>query len=130
MDCILGNPGEFRLCRGGGCEVYTGTRYLPDIDHFSLLAARGLDLATFNRLGYLDAIAIPWNQPSTFHLDSQVVVRWYVNANDPILRQLGIRYVAFDVKPAPDLSAGLRPISADAVDGFWLYELPDRPGIS
>ncbi len=61
-----------------GCRVYTGTRYIPDIDDFSLFTARGLDLNAFNRLGYLDAHAIPSGQKSEFALVMPVIVRWDV----------------------------------------------------
>ena len=108
-----------------GCDVYTGTRYLPDIDHFSLFASRGLDVNTFNRLGYLDAHAIPPESRSDFELNNNVTVVWDVNPRDNLLKQLGIRYLAFSDKPSQALVAGLRPLSAGPIDGFWLFEIPE-----
>jgi hypothetical protein len=104
-----------------GCQVYTGTRYIPDIDHFPLFAARGLDLNTFNRLGYLDAHAISRDQPTRFVQRGPVIVEWDVAPTDPLLAQLDIRYVAFDSKPDAKLSDGLTAVSEEPIDGFWIY---------
>jgi hypothetical protein len=106
-----------------GLDVYTGTRYLPDIDHFALFASRGLNLDTFNRLGYLNAHAIKPGQPTQFVQTSPVVVEWDVAAADPLLPQLGIRYIAFDVKPDAIMIQGLSALSDSPVDGLWLYRI-------
>ena len=107
-----------------GCDVYTGTRYLPDIDHFSLFASRKLDVNVFNRLGYLNAHPL-WNSEKTmFKLVNPVVVEWDVNPNDPILRELGIQYLAFHSPPRIEISSKLVALSNQRVDGFSLYELP------
>jgi hypothetical protein len=107
-----------------GCQVYTGTRYIPDIDHFKLFASRGLDINTFNRLGYLDAHAIAPGQPTRFIQTSPVVVEWDVAPTDPLLPQVGIRYLAFDSQPDPKLTEHLTALTEEPVDGFWLYKLP------
>jgi hypothetical protein len=109
-----------------GCSVYTGTRYLPDIDHFSLFAARGLDLNVFNRLGYLDAAAIPASDPTRFVQTHAVVVNWNVAPDDPLLAKLGIRYVTFDEKPGPQLLHNLRAVHDGPLDGLWIYEVSGR----
>jgi hypothetical protein len=106
-----------------GLDVYTGTHYLPDIDHLSLLAEDGADLKILNRLGFLDAHAVPAGTPPTVSTVNPVIVKWSVPSNDAILPKLGIRYVAFDAKPDPDLTTGLTPVSDRAWDGFWLYRL-------
>lgn len=107
-----------------GCRVYTGLRYLPDIDHFTLFAARGLDLNLFNRLGYLNAHPITKNEITSAAWQPNGILIWNVAPTDSILPQIGIRYVAFDSKPTPDLEKGLKPLSSKPVDGFWLFELP------
>ncbi len=106
-----------------GCQVYTGTRYLPDIDHFSLLAASGLDVNLFNRLGYLNAKPTPPGIPAHFEPNPTIVVTLSVAPNDPLLRQLGIRYVAFDQEPTANLLEGLTPLHPGPLDGLWLYRL-------
>ncbi|MBV9302196.1 MAG: hypothetical protein JOY62_11150 [Acidobacteriaceae bacterium] len=106
-----------------GCNVYTGCHYLPDIDHFPLFAARGLDPPALNRLGYLTAHALPpGEKPSVQFLIP--ILRLSISPTDPLLPALGIRYVAFDQQPAPALVAGLMPLSAETIPGFWLYRLP------
>jgi hypothetical protein len=103
-----------------GCDVYTGDHYLPDIDHFPLFAQTGLDPAAFNRLGYLDAHPIPPNEKTSVEFFVPVV-RWKVSPADPILPQIGIRYVAFDQPPPAAWVSKLVPISSRPIDGFWLY---------
>jgi hypothetical protein len=106
-----------------GCDVYTGDHYLPDIDHFQLFAQSGLDPAAFNRLGYLDASAVPPGEKSSLEFRAPVL-RWKVSPADPILPRLGIKYVAFDQPPPAAWVSRLTPISSQPVDGFWLYRLP------
>lgn len=106
-----------------GLDVYTGTRYIPDIDHFALFSSRGLNLSVFNRLGYLDAHPIRQGQATQFVLTSPVVVEWDVSPEDPLLPELGIRYVAFDVKPVTNDVQDLKLLSDKPVDGLWLYRI-------
>ena len=107
-----------------GCRVYTGLRYLPDIDHFALFAAHGLDVNLFNRLGYLNAHPITKNEKTSATWQPNGILTWNVAPTDSILQQIGIRYVAFDLKPTPDLENGLKALSTKPIDGFWLFELP------
>ncbi len=107
-----------------GFQVYTGTRYCPDIDHFPLFRRMGLDTTVLNRLGYLDAHPLQPGETSTVVLENLVIVRWNVSPTAPILKQIGIKYVAFDSIASPVISKGLIPLSNGPVDGFWLYQLP------
>jgi len=106
-----------------GAEVYTGTHYLPDIDHFAVYSANHLDLNLINRDGYLDAHLRTPSEPLKLELPSPVIVQLDVRPGDPILKQLGIKYLAFDRLPDPAALALLSPLSEKPVDGFWLYEL-------
>ena len=115
------SPGFFAAV---GCQIYNGTRYLPDIDHFRLFRARGLNLDVLNRLGFLDTVAIKKQPGEAVWLKNPVVAEWDVVQDDPILRQIGLRYAAFDRKPSGAMAAKLRPLADHAVDSFWLYELP------
>jgi hypothetical protein len=107
-----------------GFQVYTGTRYCPDIDHFPLFRSYGLNTTVLNRLGYLDAHPLKPGETSTVTLENPVVVRWSVAPTAPILKQIGIKYVAFDSVASPVISDGLIPVANGPVDGFWLYRLP------
>ncbi len=106
-----------------GCDVYTGMHYLPDIDHFPLFAAHGIDPQTLNALGYLLARPLPPNEKMSFELRPPVLA-WNVSPTDAILPQLGIKYVAFDEPPPPALIPNLIPLSPQPIDGFWLYRFP------
>jgi hypothetical protein len=110
--------------QAAGCDVYTGLRYIPDIDHFPLFASRGMNLEAFNRLGYLVAHPLNPGASPSFNLRLWATVEWNVAPSDPMLRSLGIEYIAFDQPPRPAWSSTLVPIANGPVDGFWLYRLP------
>jgi hypothetical protein len=110
--------------RAVGCDVYTGMRFLPDLDHFSLFAARGLNPEILNRLGYLVARPVGQEETPAFKLRVEGVVEWEVAPSDALLRQLGIKYAAFDQEPTPAVSSNLIALSDGPIDGFWLYQLP------
>jgi hypothetical protein len=106
-----------------GCDVYTGTHYLPDIDHWQLFAADHLDITLLNRLGFLDAHLRRPNEPMKLELPQTVIVQWDVSPVDSILKQLGIRYAAFDRPLDPYWLSFVAPLSSGPIDGFWLYRL-------
>ncbi len=107
-----------------GCDVYTKCRYLPDVDHFALFRARGFDTDVINRGAYYTARLIEPGAPSRFELINSSVIRWYVGVADPLLKQIGIRYLAFDKKPPPEVITHLTPLSATPVGKLWLYSIP------
>jgi hypothetical protein len=104
-----------------GCDVYTRYRYLPDVDHFALFAARGLDTDMINRGGYFTAHLTGAGAPSRFELINSYIMRWNVEVTDPLIKELGIRYIAFDQKPPPEATAHLMPLSVTPVGKLWLY---------
>jgi hypothetical protein len=106
-----------------GCDIYTTFRFLPDVDHFPLFAASGLDTDLINRDGYLTAHLMAASAPSRFELINNYVIRWNVDTSDPLLKELGIRYLAFDQKPPPEVTAQLIPLSATPVSTLWLYRI-------
>lgn len=107
-----------------GCDVYTGTRYLPDVDHFGLFAAHHYDIGRLNRGGYLTAHLRRPEELQRIELPDPSVIQWDVRPGDAIVRELGINYVAFDQPLAPAGTFDMIPLAAHAVDGFWLYRLP------
>jgi hypothetical protein len=107
-----------------GCDVYTGMRFLPDLDHSSLFAARALNPEILNRLGYLVARPVGQEETAAFKLRVEGVVEWDVSPTDPLLRELGIKYAAFDQEPTPAVSSNLIALADGPIDGFWLYRLP------
>jgi hypothetical protein len=107
-----------------GCNVYTGLRYLPDIDHFKLFASRGWDLKSLNNDWFVMAVPIGRDEKGSMHNVGGVGLDWRVYPGDPILRMLDIKYAAFDTRPDPKLEVSvLKPLVSEPVDNFWLYEL-------
>ena len=106
-----------------GADVYTGTHYIPDIDHFPSFASNRLDLNILNRDGYLDAHLRRPEEPMKLEMPSPIIVQWDVSPGDPILKQIGIKYAAFDRKPEEQALTFMEPLSQKPVDGFWLYRL-------
>jgi hypothetical protein len=106
-----------------GCNEYTGYRFLPDLDHFSLFASRGMNIQAINMSAILLASALNPNTKTYVTTPGSDIVRWYVSPSDPILKQLGIEYFAFDGKPAAPIASQLIPLSPVPLDNIWLYRL-------
>ena len=113
------------LIAATGCHVYTTSTYLPNVDAFPLLSASHLNMEIANRLGYTTAVALPPGAKPSLELVGPAQILYSLSPSDPLLRQLGITYVAFDRKPAPAMTAGLVPIADKEVDGLWLYRISD-----
>ncbi len=109
---------------GVGCEAYNSLHFIPDIDHFALFRSHGYNVQTLDTDALLMANPLPLNASPSLVSPSFGILKWSVNPTDPILKQLGIKYEAFDERPSPATSAGLIPLSSKPVDHFWLYKLP------
>ncbi len=107
-----------------GCDEYTGMHFLPDVDHFPLFKARGFDMAAMNSLGYFLAHPVSKESPSYVRRIQIGVAQLYISPTDPLLKQLGIEYAAFEGRPDPSIAAGLIPVRDTPVDNVWLYRLP------
>ena len=62
--------------------------------------------------------------PSEFESPTNGVVVWKVNPLDPKLKEIGIRYVAFDSLPDSSIRQKLKLIFKEESAGIWAYELP------
>jgi hypothetical protein len=113
--------GIFSAC---GLDSYTGMHYLPPVRDFKTFRAHGLDTQILNSGGMLAAKTA--RNAQTFQSMAEGAVQWDVNPADPVVKDLGIRYIAFDHAEPPSAVPGLRPLSDLPVSGFWLYELPQR----
>jgi hypothetical protein len=105
-----------------GCDVYNGMRYVPDVDDFAIYARHHLDIGVFNNLGYIETRQLPEGAPARAALE-QYGPMLNVSALDPLVKDLGVRYLAFHNRPGPPLLAHLKPLANGAVSEFWLYEL-------
>ncbi len=87
-----------------GCDVLNGMRYLPDLRKFPVLAAHGVDTKPFNNLGYVDGRSVgagpTFPQPKAVSKYGPLLS---VDPMDPLLKELGIRYVAFHEHPSTDM---------------------------
>jgi hypothetical protein len=120
---VLSPDHRFGIFAACGLNSYVGPHYLPKIEDFHVFQSHGVNIKDMNSGGTLIAKPLP---PGT---KSFIVSRfpgdqdWSVNPADPLVKDLGIRYIAFDRAPDPALLNGLTPLSATPVSGFWLYEL-------
>ena len=105
-----------------GCDVFNGSKYLPDIDHFPLYAAHGLDTRILNNLGYVDVLELAPGEPPTVKR-SPFGVTLAISPLDSLVKDLGIRYMAFHKRPSAEIRAHLKPIGSGNFSEFWLYEV-------
>jgi uncharacterized integral membrane protein len=106
-----------------GCDVYTGMHYLPDIDHFRLFAAHGYDIASLNESGFLTAHLRNPNELQRVEAQRPGVMQWDVRPSDSLVKDLGIKYAAFDQPLELASDPHLAPLAPGKIDGFWLYQL-------
>jgi hypothetical protein len=111
------------LIAATGCRVFTSSIYLPDIDAFPLFSASHLNMDILNRLGYVTAEALPLGSKPSVALIGPAQILFRLSPSDPLLPELGITYIAFDRKPAAEISSVLVPIANKEVDGLWLYKI-------
>ena len=106
-----------------GCDVFTGLKYVPELKDLKVFDPTGENYDKLNHSGFLLAI-LDANRRSEEFENHLTVTIWRVNPLDPKLRKIGIRYVAFQSQPPPDILRSLKPIAPNPVSTFWIYELP------
>ena len=104
-----------------GCRLFSGSKYLPDIDHFAQIRAHGLDLNILNNLGYISTLELPPGQPPKAE-QGKYGVFLKVSPLDPLVRELGIQYLAFHHPPSEAVLAHLKPLAPGNLSEFYLYE--------
>jgi hypothetical protein len=111
--------GVFAAC---GLQSYNDYHILPNIQDFPRFRAHGLDTNALNSAGFFIArpaeegkSEVTWPAP-----DHQI---WSVNPHDPILKELHIRYMAFDEPQPAAMVTGLKPLADTRISGYWLYEV-------
>jgi hypothetical protein len=105
-----------------GCDVFNGMRYLPDRQYFPLLAAHGIDTGAMNNLGYVNIDQLEPGQAPRARFGPYGPIL-SVSPLDPLLKELGIRYLAFHERPRADVLDHLTPLIDGTVSEFWIYEL-------
>jgi len=111
--------GVFAAC---GLQSYDDYHILPNIQDFPLFRAHGLNTSLLNSAGFFIArpaeegkSEVTWPTP-----DHEI---WSVNPHDPILKELHIRYMAFDQPQPAAMVAGLKQLADTPISGYWLYEV-------
>jgi len=107
-----------------GCDVFTGLKFVPDLKDLEPFDSHEESHSLLNRSEYLVASLAANGDSDQFELIGPTILQWKVNPLDPRLRKIGIRYVAFAYQPPSELIRLLRPIVANPVSSFWIYELP------
>jgi hypothetical protein len=105
-----------------GCDVFNGMRYLPDRQSFPVLAAHGVDFSSMNNLGYVSVEGLEPGKPASVRMGPYGPTL-SVSPFDPLLKELGIRYLAFHNLPSQDVRDRLKPLIDGTVSEFWIYEL-------
>ena len=106
-----------------GADVFNSFKVLPNLRDMAVFDPQGRFVRSYNQSGFIVAQPLPEGQPSTFENVSSGVLLWSISPLDPALRQIGVRFLAFDEEPEPALVAKLRRIHPE-VPGFFLYETP------
>jgi hypothetical protein len=112
--------GIFAAC---GLQSYNDYHSLPNIQDFPLFRAHGLDTRLLNSAGFFIARPVEEGK-SQVTWPVQDHEFWDVNPHDPILKELHIRYMAFDHPQPASMVAGLKLLADTPMSGFWLYEVP------
>jgi len=114
-------PGFFSTC---GLDLVNGLKIIPALDELARFDPAGEYASITNQSCYLVAHVRPEMGPSEFESPSIGVVVWKVNPLDPKLKEIGIKYVAFDSPPDSSIREKLKLIFKEESGGIWAYELP------
>ena len=106
-----------------GAEVFNSFKVLPNLDAMAAFDPGRRFVHSYNQSGHMIVRPLPAGQPSQFENPDVGLLRWSVSPLDPALRQVGVRFLAFDEAPDAALVSGLRRVVPD-VPGIWVYELP------
>jgi hypothetical protein len=115
--------GIFAAC---GLQSYDDYHLLPNIQDFPLFRAHGLNTTALNSAGFFVAKPAEEGKSEVFSPQQGREI-WSVNPHDPMLKELHIRYIAFDRAQPAAMVAGLKPLSDMPVSGFWLYQVQPAP---
>src|SRR5204862_7308810 len=114
-------PGFFSAC---GLVVVNRLKIIRALGELTRFDAAGEYASITSQSCYLVAHVRPEMGPSEFESPSIGVVVWKVNPLDPKLKEIGIKYVAFDSPPDPSIRQKLKLIFKEEPGGIWAYELP------
>lgn len=114
-------PGFVSAC---GVNLANGLKIIPSIGELSRFDPEGKYESVINQSCYLIAQVGEEIGASEFQSPNSGVIHWKVNPLDPTLKEIGIKYLAFDFPPDSFIREKLKVILEDAPAGVWAYELP------
>ena len=114
-------PGFFSAC---GLDLVNGLKIIPALDELTRFDPAGKYASVTNQSCYLVSHVRPEMGPSEFESPTIGVVVWKVNPLDPKLKEIGVKYVAFDSPPDSSIRQKLKLIFKEESGGVWAYELP------
>ena len=114
-------PGFFSAC---GLNLVNGLKIIPALDELARFDPAGKYTSVINRSCYL--IAHPHSEVGQSEFESPAigVVTWKLYPLDPKLKDIGVKYLAFDSPPPPSIQEKLKLIFKKEAEHIWAYELP------
>jgi hypothetical protein len=107
-----------------GLDLFNGLKIIPPLDELALFDPTGKYASVFNQSCYLVAQVQTETRPAEFESPNPGLVLWKVNPLDPRLKEIGIKYLAFDTPPDPSIRQKLKLIFEEESTRIWAYELP------
>jgi hypothetical protein len=107
-----------------GVDLANGLKIIPALDELTLFDPEKQYTSIINQSCYLLAYVQTEAGPSQFKSSGPGYVDWKVNPLDPKLKEIGIKYVAFDSPPDSSIRQKLKLIFKEESRGIWAYELP------
>jgi len=114
-------PGFFSA---SGLDLVNCLKIIPALDELIRFDPAGKYASVTNQSCHLVSHVRTEMGPSEFESPTLGVVVWKVNPLDPKLKEIGIKYVAFDSPPDSSIRQKLKLIFKEESAGIWAYELP------
>lgn len=114
-------PGFVSAC---GVDLTNGLKIIPALNELALFDPDKRYRSIINQSCYLLAHVQTEVGPGQFESSGPGYVEWKVNPLDPRLREIGVKYVAFDSPPDSSIREKLKLIFEEESGSIWVYELP------
>jgi hypothetical protein len=107
-----------------GLDLFNGLKIIPPLNELTLFDPERKYASVLNQSCYLVAHVQTETGPSEFESPNPGMVFWKVNPLDPKLKEIGIKYLAFDSPPDSSIRQKLKLIFKEESTRIWAYELP------
>jgi hypothetical protein len=106
-----------------GLDLANGLKIIPALDELTLFDPAKKYTSVINQSCYLIAHVQTETGSSQFESLGSGLVVWKVSPLDPKLKQIGIKYLAFDSPPDSSIRQNVKRLFEDESSGIWAYEL-------